>query len=165
MILVKIYFFLYSLGSMQYSLPLRILTFRLRKRTSQLSSNMHRRLELCEDENDSIVLLWRSPSLFRWIMFIFEMHLLVGHSEIVVYKALLNVFQPWNWTKHTSFCLNSIAYKYCSLTNSKWLYLKIKWWAWWKCIDFFTLEVQFWKRLKRKRDLQLTLNEWFIALL
>jgi len=26
-------------------------------------------LELCEDENDSIVLLWRSPSLFRRILF------------------------------------------------------------------------------------------------
>jgi len=30
---------------------------------SQLSSNMHCNLELYEDENDSIVLLWRSPSL------------------------------------------------------------------------------------------------------
>jgi len=56
MVLVKIYFSMF-LGSMQYSLLLGILTFRLRKRTSQLSSNMHCNLELCEDENDSIVLL------------------------------------------------------------------------------------------------------------
>jgi len=42
---------------MQYALPLGIPTFRLRKRTSQLSSNMHYNLELCEDENFSIVLL------------------------------------------------------------------------------------------------------------
>jgi len=63
------FIFLYSLGSMQYSLPLGILTFRLGQRTSQLSSNMHCNLELCEDEYDSIVLLWRSPSLFRRMLF------------------------------------------------------------------------------------------------
>jgi len=50
------FIFLYYLVSVQYSLPLGILTIRLRKRTSQLSSNMQCSLELLEDENDSIVL-------------------------------------------------------------------------------------------------------------
>ena len=31
--------------------------------------NMHCNLELCEDENGSIVLSWRSPSLFGRILF------------------------------------------------------------------------------------------------
>jgi len=66
--LVKIYFSI--LSRFNAILPAaRDPTFRLRKRTSQLSSNMHCSLELCEDENDSIVLLWRSPSLFRRILF------------------------------------------------------------------------------------------------
>jgi len=50
---------------MQCFLPLVILNFRLKnKRTSQLSSTMHCRMELYEGDNDSVLLL-RSPSLIR----------------------------------------------------------------------------------------------------
>ena len=63
MILVKMYFSIFSRFNAIFSAA------RLRKRTSQLSSNMYHSLELCEDENDSIVLLWRIPSLFRRILF------------------------------------------------------------------------------------------------
>ena len=40
--------------------------------------------------------------------FIFEMHLLVDHSEIMVYKALLKRFFSVEVEPSTSFCLNSI---------------------------------------------------------
>jgi len=41
--------------------------------------------------------------------FIFEMHLLVDHSKIMVYKALLKRFFSVEVEPSTSFCLNSIA--------------------------------------------------------
>jgi len=41
--------------------------------------------------------------------FIFEMHLLVDHSKIMVYKALLKRFFNVDGEPSTSFCLNSIA--------------------------------------------------------
>jgi len=75
------------------------------------ATDMHCNLELCEDENDSIVLLWRSPSVFRRILF----HLwnafasTVDHSKIMVYKALLKCFFSVEVESSTSFCLNSIV--------------------------------------------------------
>jgi len=41
--------------------------------------------------------------------FIFEMHLLLDHSKIMVYKALLKRFFSVEVEPSASFCLNSIA--------------------------------------------------------
>jgi len=41
--------------------------------------------------------------------FIFEMHSLVDHSKIMVYKALVKRFFRVEVEPSTSFCLNSIA--------------------------------------------------------
>ena len=68
MILVKIYFSIFSQFNAIFPAA-RNSNFQAEEEDiSQLSSNM--RLELCENENEFIVLLWRSPSLFRWIMFL-----------------------------------------------------------------------------------------------
>jgi len=59
---------------------------------------------------DSIVLLWRSPSLFNWDRFIFEIFLLVHHTVVKCWslsRHLQIVF--WHWVKYSSFYLKSMA--------------------------------------------------------
>jgi len=41
--------------------------------------------------------------------FIFDMHLLIDYSKIMVYKALIKRFFSVEVEPSTSFCLNSIA--------------------------------------------------------
>jgi len=41
---------------------------------------------------DPIVLLWRSPSLFRWDRLIFEIYLLVDHSKMLVFITAFQIF-------------------------------------------------------------------------
>jgi len=72
---------------------------------------MHCSLELCEHENDSIVLLLYDAArrCSDESCFTFEMHLLVDHSKIIVYKALLKRYFSVEVQPSTSFCLNIIA--------------------------------------------------------
>jgi len=111
--LVKIYF-LYFLGSMQSSLPLGILTFRLRKRTS-LNIQATCTVGWNCVKMKMILLFWYDAAR-RYSdesCFIFEMHLLVDHSKIMVYKALLKRLSAWKLNHaHQFLSEEHIANKY-----------------------------------------------------
>ena len=68
MILVKIYFSIFSRFNAIFPVA-RDPNFQAEEEDISISNNMHCNSELCEDENDSVVLLWRSPLLSRRILF------------------------------------------------------------------------------------------------
>jgi len=90
---------------MQYSLLLVILTVRLRKRTYSINFQAACTVGWnCVEMK--MILLFCYDAARRCSdesCFIFEMHLLVGHSKIMVYKALLKRFSALKFSQAHQF--------------------------------------------------------------
>ena len=86
---------------------------------SQLSSNMHCNLELYEDENDSIVLLWRSPSLQCCQLVYIYTYIYI---RIYIYQFFQDTIYTYIYTKFEKFGIISK----CLVYNFLILYIQEK---------------------------------------